>query len=148
MAHPQNGPQPQTLTSGEEIPQVPAVVAARRALVLYRVMAKVTGATLLIFTLEILLKYAVGSFVDVSAVLRWVWWIPFVHGWVFLVYLVTAVSLWLKLRWPLKRLVGMALAGALPGASFAMEARISRRAERAFDQVEQRFSSSNSHQSL
>jgi integral membrane protein len=103
-------------------------------------MAKVTGVTLLIFTLEILLKYAVGSFTDVSVVLRWVWWIPFVHGWVFVVYLVTALNLWLKLRWPLKRLIAMALAGALPGASFVMEARISRRAQRAFDLVEYQLS--------
>lgn len=108
-------------------------------------MAKVTGVTLLIFTVEILVKYAVGAFTDVSEVLRWVWWIPFVHGWVFVVYLVTAVSLWLKLRWPLKRLVGMALAGAVPGASFVMEARISQRAQRAFDHVEQQLASRATH---
>lgn len=36
--------------------------------------------------------------------------------------------------------MSMALAGVLPGASFVMEARISRRAQRAFDLVEQQLS--------
>ena len=96
---------------------------ARAALQRYRVMAWVTGVMLLILTVEMVLKYLVQ--VD-DAVLRWIEWVPFAHGWIYVVYLVTVIDLWSKLRWGWGRLVTMVLAGVVPVMSFVMEQRVHR----------------------
>ena len=93
----------------------------RAALQRYRVMAWISGVMLLILTVEMLLKYVVQ--VD-DAVLRWVEWVPFAHGWIYVVYLVTVIDLWSKLRWGWGRLVTMVLAGVVPVMSFVMERRV------------------------
>lgn len=95
----------------------------RAALQRYRVMAWVTGVMLLILTVELLLKYVLKVDDDV---LRWVAWVPFAHGWIYVVYLVTVIDLWSKLRWGWGRLVTMALAGVVPVMSFFMEVRVHR----------------------
>jgi integral membrane protein len=102
---------------------------AHGALRRYRWMALVTGVTLLVFSVEMILKYVVGAFVDVTGVLRYLGWIPFVHGWVYVVYLVTVFALWTHMRWGAGRLAAMAVAGAVPGLSFVLERKVRAEAE-------------------
>ncbi|MGO1278038.1 MAG: DUF3817 domain-containing protein [Cellulosimicrobium funkei] len=75
-----------------------AIRKARGALARYRVLAIITGVMLLILCVEMLVKYGVGAFVDVDGIMRYVSWIPFAHGWIYVVYLVTVLDLWTKMR--------------------------------------------------
>ena len=94
---------------------------ARAAVGRYRVMAWVTGVMLLILCVEIVLKYVVQVGPDV---LTWIGWIPQFHGFVYIVYLVTVLDLWSKLRWGFGRLVVMVLGGVVPVMSFIVERRV------------------------
>lgn len=87
----------------------------------YRVMAFVTGGMLLVLCVEILLKYAVHVG---PGVLRWIGWVPFAHGWVYVVYLVTVLMLWSSMRWGFGRLAVMVLGGVVPVMSFVVERRV------------------------
>jgi integral membrane protein len=101
----------------------PSVRAPRKlagALLRYRVMAFVTGGFLLLLCLEMVLKYVLRVNGD-EAVLGD--WIAIVHGWIYVVYLVTVVDLWSSLRWRLGRLVALVLAGVVPLLSFFAERR-------------------------
>lgn len=102
-------------------PASPRAVKALAALGRYRVMAWVTGVMLLVLTVEMLLKHVVRVGDDVLA---WIGWVPFAHGWVYVVYLVTVLDLWSKMRWPLRRLTAMVLAGVVPVLSFVVERRV------------------------
>jgi integral membrane protein len=99
---------------------------ARAALGRYRVMAWITGVMLLVLVVEMLLKYVLGA---PDALLRWIEWVPFAHGWIYVVYLVTVLDLWSKMRWRFGRLVGMVLAGVVPVMSFVVERRVHADAE-------------------
>ena len=96
---------------------------AAGALRRYRAMAWVTGVMLLILTVELLLKYVVGVG---PGVLRWIAWVPFAHGWVYVVYLVTVIDLWSTMRWRAGRLVAMVLGGVVPVMSFVVERAVHR----------------------
>ena len=98
------------------------------ALARYRVMAIVTGSFLLLLTTVTLVKY-IGdwafdwtneSFLSVALL------IGIVHGWIFVVYLLTCVDLWTKKKWKLGRLVYMALGGIIPVLGFFIEAKLAR----------------------
>lgn len=105
-------------------PRVAAVrepAKARAAVGRYRVMAWVTGVMLLVLCLEIVLKYAVQVGPDVLA---WIGWIPQFHGFVYIVYLVTVLDLWSKMRWGFGRLTVMVLGGVVPVMSFIVERRV------------------------
>ena len=98
----------------------------------YRVMAWVTGVMLLVLTAEMVLKYGfhaggVGEDGSPRPVIGT--WVAFAHGWIYVVYLVTVIDLWSKLRWRLGRLVTMVLAGVVPVMSFVMERRVHADAE-------------------
>ena len=99
---------------------------ARAALGRYRVMAYVTGVMLLVLVVEMLLKYVVQA---PDSVLRWIEWVPFAHGWVYVFYLVTVLDLWSKMRWGFGRLIGMVLGGVVPVMSFVVERRVHADAE-------------------
>jgi integral membrane protein len=102
-------------------------VDVRARLTRYRVMAFVTGTMLLVLCLEMLLKYVFqANGVDAAGSPRPVLgtWIAIVHGWIYVVYLVTVVQLWSAMRWSLGRLVTMALAGVVPVMSFILERRV------------------------
>lgn len=88
------------------------------ALLRYRVMAFVTGGFLLLLCVEMVLKY---GFNGDEAVLGD--WIAIVHGWIYVVYLVTVIDLWSSLRWRLGRLAALVLAGVVPLLSFFAERR-------------------------
>ena len=62
-------------------------------------------------------------------------WVAFAHGWIYVVYLVTVIDLWSKMRWGLGRLVAMAAAGVVPVMSFIMERRVHRDAEAALTRL-------------
>jgi integral membrane protein len=94
---------------------------ARAALQRYRVMAWVTGVMLLVLVVEMLLKYVVGA---PESVMRWIEWIPYAHGWIYVIYLVTVLDLWSKMRWGFGRLAQMVLGGVVPVMSFVVERRV------------------------
>ena len=96
---------------------------ASTALGRYRVMAWITGVMLLILCVEMVAKYVVKVPDDVMA---WIGWVPFAHGWIYVVYLVTVFLLWSAMRWGFGRLVAMVLAGVVPVMSFVVEARVHR----------------------
>ena len=90
----------------------------------YRVMAYVTGAWLLLLTLEVILQWVIDVNGDHRPVIGE--WVPIVHGWVYIAYLVTVFLLWTTMRWGLGRLVAMVLAGVVPFMSFVLERRVHR----------------------
>jgi integral membrane protein len=88
------------------------------ALLRYRVMAFVTGGFLLLLCVEMVLKYGFNGSEPVLGD-----WIAIVHGWIYVVYLVTVIDLWSSLRWRLGRLVALVAAGVVPLLSFFAERR-------------------------
>jgi integral membrane protein len=104
----------------------------------YRVMAWVTGAMLLLLCVEMVLKYVLqvpGFTVEGDPRSEAARIIAMVHGWVYVVYLVTVFDLWSTLRWRLGRLVTMALAGVVPVMSFVLERRVHAQARARIDQA-------------
>lgn len=97
------------------------VTKAAGSLQRYRVMAWVTGVMLLVLCVEMTIRYAIQPGDDV---LRWIEWIPFAHGWIYVVYLVTVIDLWSTMRWGFGRLVAMVLGGVVPVMSFVVERRV------------------------
>ena len=97
------------------------VARERGALRRYRVMAYVTGTMLLLLCLEIVVHYVANN--DAFA------WVPRLHGFVYIVYLVTVWDLWSRMRWSWGRFVTMVLAGVVPVMSFVLEGRVRRDAE-------------------
>ena len=53
-------------------------------------------------------------------------WIPFVHGWIYAVYVLVAIQFSVKVRWSMKKIIWLILAGTLPFASIAAERRVVR----------------------
>lgn len=109
----------------------PAVAAwvrkARGSVRRYRVLAWVTGVMLLLLCVEMVLKYVLqlpGFNVDGDPRSEAARIIAMVHGWVYVVYLVTVFDLWSTMRWRLGRLVTMALAGVVPVMSFVLEKKV------------------------
>lgn len=100
--------------------------AAQGSLRRYRVMAYVTGVMLLVLVVEMAMKYVFEVDDDI---MRYVTWIPYAHGWIYVVYLVTVVDLWSKMRWTVSRLVVMVLGGVVPVMSFVVEKRVHADAE-------------------
>ncbi|MCV2395485.1 DUF3817 domain-containing protein [Actinotalea sp. M2MS4P-6] len=94
---------------------------ARGALTRYRVMAYITGTMLLLLVVEVILRYVVHA--D-DAIIGAISWIPYAHGWIYVLYLVTVLDLWSTVRWGFGRLVTMALAGVVPVMSFVLEKRV------------------------
>jgi integral membrane protein len=93
----------------------PAAFPHRGALLRYRVMAYITGVMLLLLVfVAIPLKYFghhPGPVVVIGTA----------HGYLFIVYLATALHLGILMRWPLLRLGLIMLAGTIPFMSFVAE---------------------------
>ncbi|MGC0142828.1 DUF3817 domain-containing protein [Pseudactinotalea sp. Z1732] len=90
----------------------------------YRVMAFITGGFLLLLVVEMFLKYALqlnGVQADGSAAPVLGNWIAFVHGWIYVVYLVSVFDLWSRMRWGFGRIVALIAGGVVPVLSFVME---------------------------
>lgn len=101
--------------------------SARSALGRYRFMAYVTGVMLLILCVEMLLKYVILS--SDHEIMQYLNWIPMAHGFVYVIYLLTVGDLWSRMRWDVKTLVVMVLAGVIPVLSFVLERRITAKAD-------------------
>ncbi|MFW7413759.1 DUF3817 domain-containing protein [Demequina sp. SO4-18] len=90
----------------------------------YRVMAFITG-TLLIIVFLAMLRYIPALATPES-------WEPYfsvlaqVHGFIYIVYLVTVWQLWSRARWGYGRLATLFLGGVVPLLSFFIESRVTR----------------------
>ena len=120
------------MSTGPSSPAAPTGARARRlreaslgpALARYRVMAIVTGVLLVLVFLNLgvrLVTHLVGDEVELLGS-----WLATTHGWVYIVYLITVVDMWSRLRWGPGRLAGLVLAGVVPGVSFVVERRVTR----------------------
>ncbi len=93
----------------------PKIVAAMKR---YRVMAWVVGVGLLVLVLvAVPLKYLGGDPTLVAIVGP-------IHGFLYMGYLVLTADLGVKSRWPVLRLLLVALAGTIPFLSFVAERKV------------------------
>ena len=89
----------------------------------YRFMALVAGVmSLLLWFVDLPVAYLFNN-EDWKAAVAW---IPFVHGWVYSVYVLVAIQFSVKARWSMKKMIWLILAGTLPIASIAAERRVVR----------------------
>ncbi len=89
----------------------------------YRFMALVAGVmSLLLWFVDLPVAYLFNN-EDWKAAVAW---IPFVHGWVYAVYVRVAIQFSVKARWSMKKMIWLILAGTLPIASIAAERRVVR----------------------
>ena len=89
----------------------------------FRVMALVAGVmSLLLWFVYMPAKYLLENptFHDYTV------WIPMVHGYLYPVYIITAIQFATKARWSLSKMLWLVLAGTLPIASIAAERRVVR----------------------
>lgn len=107
----------------------------RGALTRYRVMAIVTGSFLLVLTAVTLVKY-IGQWAfqwEDEGFLSIALAIGIVHGWIFVVYLLTCIDLWTREKWKFGRLVYMALGGVIPVLGFFIEVKLAREVKNGLD---------------
>ena len=95
---------------------------AAGALKRYRVMAFATGTVLVVATIALILQKVAGvHHLDLTNAILWI-----AHGYLFLVYVISALYLGIKLRWPLLKLVLVMAAGTIPTMSFVAEHYVTR----------------------
>ena len=102
----------------------------RSALTRYRALAWATGVFLLLLTLHVLVQWRQSAseglaYSEAPGLGRWIpgadHWVPMVHGYLYLVYVIVAVDLWFRARLPIGRTVLVVLAGTIPFMSFVAE---------------------------
>lgn len=87
----------------------------------YRVMAIVSGVmSLLLWFIYVPIK----AFSHDPSLHSALVWIPIAHGYLYPIYVLTAIQLSIKARWPLLKMLGFILAGTLPVASLVAERRV------------------------
>lgn len=127
MTSPTGPDAPATAPSADALAARDKIIrAAQGALARYRVMAYVTGVMLLLLVVEMVLVYIVSIGDDAKGFIAW---IPIAHGWIYVLYLVTVVDLWSKMRWTAGRLTVMVLGGVVPVMSFVVEKKVHADAE-------------------
>lgn len=90
----------------------------------FRVMAIISGImSLLLWFVYMPIKYLMEGPDLHSKVI----WIPMVHGYLYPIYILTAISFATKARWPIMKMLGLILAGTLPVTSLIAERRVVRR---------------------
>jgi integral membrane protein len=96
----------------------------KSTLLRFRVMAIAAGImSLLLWFIDLPVVYLFDN-ADWKAAVAW---IPFVHGWIYLAYVLTALQFSVKAHWPIKKILWLLLAGTLPVASLIAERRVVRR---------------------
>ena len=96
----------------------------KSTLLRFRVMAILAGImSLLLRFIDLPVVYLFDN-ADWKAAVAW---IPFVHGWIYLAYVLTALQFSVKAHWPIKKILWLLLAGTLPVASLIAERRVVRR---------------------
>ncbi|WP_084102263.1 DUF3817 domain-containing protein [Demequina sp. NBRC 110051] len=93
------------------------------ALTRYKVMAIVTGSLLILVFLG-MLRYLPGLDSLEASLDPTMFLLAQIHGFVYMVYLVTVLQLWLQAKWGYGRLFTMFLGGIIPFLSFVIERRI------------------------
>lgn len=120
-----------------------SATALRAALTRYRVLAYATGVFLVLLTVHVLLQVAqrgageplfeqegIGAVLPGGGA-----WVPLVHGWLYLAYVIVAVDLWFRTRLNFPRMVLVVLAGTVPLMSFVAEPWVRRRVEPMIEQA-------------
>jgi len=93
------------------------------AVLRFRVMAIVSGLmSLLLWFVYMPVKYIFDAPELHSSII----WIPMVHGYLYPIYILTAIQFATKARWPIMKMLGLILAGTLPVASLLAERRVVR----------------------
>jgi integral membrane protein len=90
------------------------------AITRYRVLANVVGVFLLLLCVGVIVKYGPPRQETIVSIVG-----P-IHGFLYMVYLVTAFDLYRRTRWPLGRMVTMVAGGLVPFLAFVVERRIMR----------------------
>jgi integral membrane protein len=102
----------------------------RSALTRYRALAWATGVFLILLTVHVLVQWQQSSsqgiaYGDAPGLGQWIpgadRFVPLVHGYLYLVYVIVAVDLWFRARLPVGRTVLVVLAGTVPLMSFIAE---------------------------
>lgn len=119
----------------------------RGSLTFYKWCAWISGVFLLLLVAEMVTRYIIGydliaggtdAQTGQSVMLGWLnretgnlhggvnisTWILIVHGWFYVIYLVSCFRLWLLMRWALPQMIVMALGGVVPFLSFIVERKI------------------------
>ena len=119
----------------------------RFALTFYKWCAWISGTFLLLLVAEMVTRYGFGydllagatnAQTGESVALGWLnretgnlhggvnisTGILIVHGWFYVIYLISCFRLWLLMRWSLPQMIVMALGGVVPFLSFIVEKRI------------------------
>lgn len=94
------------------------------ALLRFRVMAIVCGVNLLLLILGYMPAKYIFDAVDSN---KWLIAIPIAHGYLYIIYILTALQIGVQKKMPLYVILGLSLAGTLPVASFVAERRMMRR---------------------
>jgi len=99
------------------VPIIPAdeIPKVRAALIRYRVMAYTVGVLLILLMLvAVPMKY-------IGHDDRWVTWFGVPHGWLYMLLILSAIDLGRRVKWSIRNVIGIALAGTVPFLSFVAE---------------------------
>lgn len=89
----------------------------------FRFMAVLAGTmSILLWFVELPVVYLLDA-PELEAKVKW---IPYVHGYVYAFYVLTAIHYAARSRWSVPRMLALILAGTLPIASFIAERRIAK----------------------
>ena len=118
------------------------------ALNFYKYLAYATGIMLLLLVVELIFRYGFGSVLvaggtdttgaahglglvsidggvmPITGGVNLSTMVLIIHGWMYVVYLISDFRLWTLMRWPFSRLVLIALGGVVPFLSFFVEAKV------------------------
>lgn len=89
----------------------------------YKIMAFITGGMLLLLCAEMFMKYVLKLNGDEPVIGTW---IAIIHGWIYVIYVITVFDVWSRMRWGFGRIVAMIAGGVVPVLSFVMEAKAER----------------------
>jgi integral membrane protein len=112
-------PEPETVTDEESPARDAAAPGLKGALARYRVLAYVVGVGLLALVGAMIMRLAFDQ-PQYSAIVG-----P-VHGFLYVIYLILAVDLGLKARWPIVKTGLVLLAGTIPFVSFIAERKVTK----------------------
>lgn len=94
------------------------------ALLRFRVMAIICGVNLLLLILGYMPAKYIFNALESN---QWLIAIPIAHGYLYIVYILTALQIGVQKKMSLIAILGLTLAGTLPIASFVAERRMMRR---------------------
>ena len=138
-------------------PKSETIPLIRSALKIYKVCSYITGTFLLLLVVEMVLKYGYGFEVQLGGSSGFIGLVDYfpnlgkspeltginlsigiliVHGWFYVVYLLSDFTLWSRMRWPFAMFVLIALGGIVPFLSFIAEHFVARRANRELAALE------------